>query len=68
MKKNMSTTDKIVRLTAAAVMLILYFTNVVSGTLGLVALGVSVIFVITSVVSFCPLYTVFGISTCKVSK
>ena len=65
MKKNMGSIDKIVRIVLALVVVILYFTNVVSGVLGSVLLVVAGIFVLTSLFSFCPLYLPFGISTCK---
>jgi Protein of unknown function (DUF2892) len=68
MKKNMGTADTIVRLLVAAVVAILYFTNVIGGTLGLVLLVLAGVFVLTSAVSFCPLYAIFGISTCPVKK
>ncbi|HPR12936.1 MAG TPA: DUF2892 domain-containing protein [Bacteroidales bacterium] len=63
MKKNMGIVDRVIRLLVAAVVLILYFTNVISGTLALILLIVAVIFVLTSFVSFCPLYLPFGINT-----
>jgi hypothetical protein len=65
MKKNMGTADKALRVILAAIVVILYFTDVVSGTLGLILLLLAGIFVLTSFVSFCPLYAPFGISTCK---
>lgn len=65
MKKNMGSADKIFRLIVAAVLVILYFTNTISGTFGIVALVIAAVFALTSVVSFCPLYTLFGINTCK---
>ena len=65
MKKNMGSTDRIIRLLIAIVVGILYYTNVISGTLGLVLLILAAVFVLTSFVSFCPLYLPFGISTCK---
>jgi uncharacterized MAPEG superfamily protein len=46
----------------------LYFTGTVTGTLGLVLVVAAGIFVLTSLVSFCPLYTILGISTCKVNS
>ena len=67
MKRNMSNTDRFIRLVVAAIALVLYFTNTVTGTLGIVLLVVAGIFVLTSLVNFCPLYRIFGISTCKVS-
>jgi len=65
MKKNMGSMDKLVRLLIAIVLIVLYYTNVLKDTLGIVALVVALIFTITSLISFCPLYTIFGINTCK---
>jgi len=65
MKKNMGTIDKIVRIVLALVVAVLYFTNVITGVLGIVLLVLAGIFVLTSLISFCPLYLPFGISTCK---
>jgi len=65
MKANMGSTDKIIRLAVAAVLAILYFTGVVEGTLGIVLLVVAAVFVLTSVISFCPLYPLLGMNTCK---
>ncbi|HET9057572.1 MAG TPA: DUF2892 domain-containing protein [Chitinophagaceae bacterium] len=64
MKKNMGNTDRIIRILLAVVFAALYFTNTVSGILGIVLLVLGVIFVLTSLVGFCPLYTIFGVSTC----
>lgn len=66
MKKNMGTTDKVIRVLVAIVAAVLYFTGTVSGTLGIVLLAAAGIFLLTSLVSFCPLYAPFGISTCRV--
>jgi len=65
MKNNMGLADKIVRILIAVIVVILYFTNVISGTLGIVLLVLSGIFILTSLISFCPLYLPFGISTRK---
>lgn len=65
MKKNMGTTDRVLRLLAAAVMLVLYFTGVVTGTLAIILLVFTAVFILTSLVSFCPLYPLLGINTCK---
>ena len=65
MKKNMGAADKTMRLLLAAVVAVLYFTGTVGGTLGLVLLVLAGVFVLTSLVSFCPLYAPFGLSTCK---
>lgn len=66
MKKNVGNTDRIIRIVLAALFAVLYFTSTISGTLGLVLLIAAVIFAGTSLVSFCPLYALFGISTCPV--
>lgn len=58
--------DKIVRIIIAAVIAVLYYTNVISGTLGIVLLVLAGVFVLTSFISFCPLYAPFGLSTCSV--
>lgn len=68
MKKNMSSADRLIRLIISAILVTLYFTGTVGGTLGIILLVLSGVFTITSIISFCPLYTIFGISTCKVNK
>ena len=65
MKKNMGTIDKVIRILVAVVVAVLYFTHVVSGTLGIILLVVAGILVITSFISFCPLWALFGINTAK---
>jgi Protein of unknown function (DUF2892) len=65
MKKNMGTIDKVIRILVAVVVVILYFTHVISGVLAIVLLALSAIFVLTSLISFCPLYLPFGINTGK---
>ena len=63
MKKNMGSVDRIVRILIAAVIIALYFTNVISGTVATVLLIVAGIFILTAFISVCPLYLPFGIST-----
>jgi len=65
MKKNMGNTDRIIRILVAAIFAALYFSKTVEGTFGLVLLVLGIVFVLTSVISFCPLYLPFGINTCK---
>lgn len=64
MKKNMGTADRIIRVLLAAVFAYLYFGGVVTGTLGIVLVVLGGVFVLTSLISFCPLYTLVGFSTC----
>lgn len=65
MKSNMGTTDKIIRIAIAVVVAILYFTGVIPETLGIILLVLAAVFVLTSLISFCPLYLPFGINTGK---
>jgi hypothetical protein len=68
MKKNMSNTDRVVRLLISVIFAVLYFTGTVGGTLGLVLVVLAAIFTLTSIISFCPIYAIFGLSTCAVKK
>ena len=63
MKANMGSTDKIIRILAAVLIAVLYFTNLISGTLATILLVIAGVFILTSFISFCPLYLPFGIST-----
>lgn len=65
MKKNMGSADRIIRVIIAAVIAGLFFAKVITGTVGIVLLVLAGVFVLTSLISFCPLYLPFGISTCK---
>lgn len=64
----MGGTDRIVRLVLAAVFAYLYFSGTVAGTLGLVLVVAGAVFALTSLVSFCPIYTLLGINTCPAKK
>lgn len=65
MKVNMSSADRIIRVIIAVIFAALYFTSTVPGTLGLVLTIVAVVFLLTSLIGFCPLYTIFGMRTKK---
>jgi hypothetical protein len=65
MKANMGNTDRAIRIIIALIIATLYFTNIITGTLGIVLLVFAGVFVLTSLISFCPLYTLFGLNTCK---
>lgn len=65
MKKNMGSVDKAIRIAFAVIVTILFTTGKISGTLGIVLLVLGGVFLATSLISFCPLYTIFGIKTCK---
>lgn len=65
MEKNMGTIDRVIRILSALAVAILYFTGKLSG-LAAIILGIfAIVFILTSLVGFCPLYTLFGIKTTK---
>jgi hypothetical protein len=68
MKTNMGLADKIIRIAIAAVVTTLFLMHILTGTLGIVLLVLAGVFVLTSLISFCPLYRIFGISTCPTKK
>ena len=68
MKKNMGGADRMIRFVLAAVIGVLYWQGIIEGTLAYVLMAVGIIFVLTSFVSFCPLYRIVNINTCKVKQ
>lgn len=64
MKKNMGLADKVIRIVIAVIFILSYTMGWVKGTIGIVLLILSVVFILTSFISFCPLYTLLGINTC----
>lgn len=68
MKKNMGKTDKAVRIVVALIAALLVYFQIVTGTLAYVLIAVAAIFVLTSLVSFCPLYRLFGLQTCATDQ
>jgi hypothetical protein len=68
MKKNMGLIDKTIRIVIAAIIAILWFTGTIPGTLGTVLLVIAVLFVLTSLIGFCPAYIPFGLNTGKKEK
>ncbi|MDO6519407.1 Protein of unknown function [Zobellia uliginosa] len=68
MKANMGSTDRIIRIIFAIIVAVLYWQDSIGGVLAYVLLAVAAIFVITSFVGFCPLYTLFGFSSCKIKE
>jgi hypothetical protein len=65
MKLNMGKADRTIRVLIAIVLGTLYFTHVISGFTAIILLALSGIFILTSLISFCPLYLPFGLSTRK---
>ncbi len=68
MKKNIGKADRMIRIIAAIIIGILYFTNILTGTIGIIFLVLAAVFILTSFINFCPLYAPFGFKTCKVEK
>ncbi|MEM9836205.1 MAG: DUF2892 domain-containing protein [Bacteroidota bacterium] len=64
----MGSADRVIRPLIAIALIALYFTGTVTGTLGIISLVVAGIFLLTSVVGMCPLYTLLGINSCKVKS
>lgn len=65
MKTNMGSQDKTIRIILAIIIAVLFFTKIISGTIAIVLLVVAGIFILTSLIGYCPLYSLLGISTCK---
>ena len=63
MTKNMGTADRAIRIVAAVVVAVLYLTGTITGMLALVLGVIGVVFIVTSLVGFCPAYVPLGIST-----
>ena len=68
MKNNMGRFDRVIRFLIAAGVVALYYFNIIEGALAYVLLAIAAIFLVTSIVGLCPLYTILGIRTCKVPK
>jgi len=65
MKNNIGNVDRVIRVLVSVLIAVLYFTNVISGTLGVILLILAGVFILTSLVGFCPLYRLFGLTTGK---
>jgi len=65
MEKNMGATDKLIRSIIGIIIAILYYAGIINGWLAIVLLAFAIIFLLTSFVSFCPLYKLLGINTNK---
>lgn len=68
MKKNMGSADKTIRTIIALIIAGLYLGNVITGTLGIVLLILAIVFLLTSFIGFCPLYSIFGLNTNKMKN
>jgi Protein of unknown function (DUF2892) len=68
MKRNVGSADRAIRLLVAAIIVVLYFSNIIVGTAGIISLTLAAILALTSFAGFCPFYAVLGINTCEVRK
>lgn len=68
MKKNMGKADKVIRILVAIIVSVLYLTNAISGSIAIILMIAAGIFLATSLISICPLYTMLGINTCPLKK
>jgi len=65
MKKNMGGLDKVIRVILALVAGLLVYFEVVNEILAYILLTLASVFVLTSLIGFCPLYGIFGINSCR---
>lgn len=65
MKANMGTADKTIRIVLALIFAVLAFSKTVTGIANYILLALAAVFILTSAISFCPLYKIFGINTCR---
>ena len=65
MKTNIGSADKLIRLAIALILILLFYLEIITGTLGLIALILAFVLAITSLINFCPIYALFRINTCK---
>ncbi len=68
MKKNMGTIDRVIRILVAVVIIALYFMGEITGTAAIILIIFAAVFILTSFMSFCPLYLPFGLSTAGKKK
>ena len=64
----MGSTDRIIRVLIALIVGALYLNGTISGTIGIVLLVVAGVFLLTSLISFCPLYSLFGIRSWPIKE
>ena len=65
MKSNVGKSDKVIRISLAVLIVILFVTKIITGVLAYVLLGFGLILILTSLMSFCPIYKLLGVNSCK---
>lgn len=68
MKKNVGVLDKVFRIAVAVIIALLYYFEVITGTLGIVLIILAIVFLLTALLNFCGLYALFGCNTCSKTK
>ena len=68
MKKNMGTIDRVIRILLAIVFIVLYLNGSITGVVSIILGILAFVFIVTSLIGFCPLYLPFKISTIGKSK
>ncbi|WJJ97975.1 YgaP family membrane protein [Algibacter luteus] len=68
MKKNIGNLDKGLRVIIAITVALLYYFNVIAGTLAYILMVVAIILLITSFINFCPIYSILGVNSLKSKK
>jgi hypothetical protein len=68
MKRNMGAADQAIRLLLAVIIIVTYFSNIITGTVGLVLLALAGVFILTSFAGFCPFYSLMNINTSEAKK
>jgi hypothetical protein len=68
MKRNIGAADQAIRLLIAAIIIITYFSNIITGNVGIVSLALAGVLILTSFAGFCPFYSLLNINTCEAKK
>lgn len=68
MKANIGSSDKLIRLGLAIVLIVLFYLQIITGTLGIIALILALVLTVTSLINFCPLYPLLKINTARKSE
>jgi hypothetical protein len=65
MKTNMGSIDRVIRIIVAIALATLWLTDTIKGVAGTIFVIVAIVFVLTSLIGFCPLYSIIGLNTCS---
>ena len=68
MKKNVGKLDTIVRVLLAAVIAVLYLSDIIAGTTSIILGIIALVLLVTGLIGWCGIYAIFGIKTCPKTK